>query len=66
MTTRYLIQYELDGKWITIATRKGFGAAKAKAKADRKAMSGAHETAVIRENDPEILRRKTCEQFQLD
>jgi hypothetical protein len=65
MTTRYLIQYELDGQWITIATRKTFDAAKAKAKAERKAMNGAHETSVIREGDPEILRRKNCEQFQL-
>lgn len=65
MTTRYLIQYELDGQWITCATRKTFDAAKAKAKAERKAMNGAHETSVIREGDPEILRRKTCEQFQL-
>jgi hypothetical protein len=65
MTTRYLIQYELDGQWITCATRKTFDAAKAKAKAERKAMNGARETSVIREGDPEILRRKTCEQFQL-
>jgi hypothetical protein len=65
MTTRYLIQYELDGQWITCATRKTFDAAKAKAKVERKAMNGAHETSVIREGDPECLRRKTCEQFQL-
>jgi hypothetical protein len=65
MTTRYLIQYELDGQWITCATRKTFDAAKAKAKAERKAMNGAHETSVIREGDPECLRRKTCELFQL-
>ncbi|MFN6191195.1 MAG: hypothetical protein ACK48S_09725 [Planctomycetia bacterium] len=65
MTTRYLIQYELDGEWITIATRKTFDAAKAKAKAERKAMNYAHETSVIVEGDPECLRRKTCEQFQL-
>jgi hypothetical protein len=64
-TTRYLIQYELDGQWITCATRKTFDAAQVKAKAERKAMHGAHETSVIREGDPEILRRKTCEQFQL-
>ena len=65
MTTRYLIQYELDGEWITCATRKTFDAAKAKAKAERKAMAGARETSIIREGDPECLRRKTCEQFQL-
>ena len=65
MKTTYLIQFELDGAWITCATRKTYAAAKAKAKAERKAMNGAHETAIIREGDPEILRRKTCEQFQL-
>lgn len=65
MTNRYLIQYDLDGQWITCATRKTFDAAKAKAKAERRAMNGARETSVIREGDPEILRRKTCEQFQL-
>ena len=62
---KYLIQFDLDGQWITIATRKSFDAAKAKAQAERKAMRGARETSVIREGDPEILRRKTCEQFQL-
>jgi len=63
--TRYLIQYELDGQWITCATRKSYDAAKAKAKAERKAMAGAHETSVLCEGDPECLRRKTCEQFEL-
>jgi hypothetical protein len=63
--TRYLIQYELDGQWITCAIRKSYDAAKAKAKAERKAMAGARETSIIREGDPECLRRKTCEQFQL-
>ena len=62
---KYLIQFELEGQWITCATRKTFDAAKAKARAERKAMRGAHETSVIREGDPEILRYKTCEQFQL-
>lgn len=61
----YLIQFELDGQWITCATSKTFDAAKAKAKAERKAMNGARETSVIREGDPECLRRKTCEQFEL-
>jgi len=63
--TRYLIQYELDGQWYTCATRRSYHAAKAKAKAERKAMAGARETSIIREGDPECLRRKTCEQFQL-
>jgi len=65
MKTRYLIQYELDGEWITCATRKTLNAAKAKAKAERKAMNGARETSVIGDGDPECLRRKTCEKFQL-
>jgi hypothetical protein len=65
MTTRYLIQYELDGQWITCAIRKTFYSAKAKAKSERKAMNGARETSVIRDGDPECLRRKACEQFQL-
>ena len=62
---KYLIQFELDGQWITIATRKSFNAAMVKAKAERKAMNGARETSVLREGDPECLRRKTCENFQL-
>ena len=65
MTTRYLIQYELDEQWITCATRKTLKAAKAKAKAELRAMNYAHETSVIVEGDPECLRRKTCEQFEL-
>ena len=62
---KYLIQFELEGQWITIATRKSFNAAMVKAKAERKAMNGARETSVLREGDPECLRRKTCENFQL-
>jgi len=62
---RYLIQFELDGQWFTIATRRSYYAAKAKAKAERKAMAGARETSIIRDGDPECLRRKTCEKFQL-
>ena len=65
MTTRYLIQFELDDQWITCATRNSFDAAKAKAKAERSAMNGARETSVIREGDPECLRRKCCEQFEI-
>lgn len=62
---KYLIQYHLNGQWVTCATRKTFDAAKAKASAERRAMKGTFETSVILEGDPEILRRKTCEQFQL-
>lgn len=65
MNATYLIQYELDGQWITCATRNTFNAAKAKARAERKAMTGARETSVIRDGDPEFLRRKTCENFRL-
>lgn len=66
MTTKYLVQYEMDGEWITIAERGSFAAAKAKAKAERNGMKGAYETAIIREGDPEITRRKTCENFELE
>ena len=65
MQTTYLIQMELDGAWVTIATRGNFDAACKKAKAEQRAMRNAHETSVIREGDPEILRYLTCEQFQL-
>jgi hypothetical protein len=65
MTTRYLIQYELDNQWITCATRKTFESAVAKAKAERKQMNGAHETSIIRDSDPELMRRKTCEGFEI-
>ena len=65
MSTTYLVQFELDGQWVTCATRKNFNAAKAKAAAERKAMCGARETSVIRDGDPECLRRKTCEKFEL-
>lgn len=62
---KYLIQYHLDGEWITCATRGNFNAAKAKARKERASMNGAHETSIIRDGDPETLRRKTCENFQL-
>lgn len=65
MSNRYLIQYELDGQWITCATRKTFNSAVSKARAEQKAMNGARETSIIREGDPECLRRKTCEQFKI-
>lgn len=51
--------------WVTIAKRGTFDAAKTKAKAERRAMNGAHETAILRENDPPILRRVTAENFNL-
>jgi hypothetical protein len=65
MNAPYLIQFELDGQWHTIATRKSFDSAKAKAKSERRGMNGVHETSIIREGDPESLRRKTCDNFQL-
>jgi hypothetical protein len=65
MNAPYLIQFELDGQWHTIATRKSFDSAKAKAKSERRGMNGVYETSIIREGDPESLRRKTCDNFQL-
>ena len=64
-TEKWNVQFELDGEWITIATCRTFDIACRVAEKERSAMKAAHETAVIREGDPEILRRKTCEQFQL-
>lgn len=65
MQTNYLIQMDLDGAWVTIATRTTYDAACKKARTEQRAMRNAHETSVIREGDPECLRRKTCEQFEL-
>lgn len=65
MKTRYLIQFELDGTWVTCATRSTFTAAKSKAKTERDAMKGARETSIILEGDPECLRYMTSENFQL-
>ena len=62
---KYLIQFELDNEWFTIASRSTFDVAKVKAKAERKAMNEAREVSVIREGDPECLRYKACDNFQL-
>ena len=65
MKTNYLIQMELDGEWVTIARRSNFDAAKAKARAEWKAMKAVRETSIIGEDDQECLRRKISEQFQI-
>lgn len=61
----FLVQYSLAGKWITLAKRKSFDAAKAKARAELRAMKGARMTAVIRDGDPDILRRTAENNFGL-
>ena len=64
---RYLIQYELDGEWFTIARRSRIVDAKAKARAEYRAMKGAHMTAIIREDDLDapILRATFEDNFKL-
>jgi hypothetical protein len=63
--TKYLIQYELDGKWITCATRSTFAAACAKARSEGRSMKWAHMTSIIRDGDPELLRRTAEDNFEL-
>jgi len=62
---KYLVQYELDGHWITIARRSGFRGACAKARSEGRAMKWAHHTSVIQDGDPEILRLCAENSFQL-
>lgn len=63
---KYEVQFEINrGEWVTIAKRSSFKAACAVARRERREMNGQKETAVIREGDPAILRRMTCENFQL-
>lgn len=62
---KYLIQYELDGKWITCATRSTFASACSKARSEGRAMKWAHMTSIIREGDPELLRRTAEDNFEL-
>lgn len=61
----YLIQYEIDGQWFTYARRSNFRAACSKARSERRAMKWAHMTSIIKEGDPEILRRTEEENFGL-
>lgn len=62
---KYLIQYELEGQWITCATRSTFQSACAKARSEGRAMKWVYMTSVIREGDPEILRRMAEDNFDL-
>jgi hypothetical protein len=62
---RYLIQYELDGQWFTCARRKNFKDACAKARSEGRAMKWAHMTSIIKDGDPEILRRTAEDNFGL-
>jgi len=63
----FLVQWELDGIWHTIAKRSDFKAACAKARAEYRAMRGAHMTAVIGSADVDapILRRTMENNFTL-
>ena len=61
----YLIQYDLDGQWTTCATRGGFATAKAKARAEYRAMRAERDVSIIREGDPELLRRMMEDNFEL-
>lgn len=62
---KYLIQHELDGVWHTIAQRSDFRAACALARKEGRDMKWAHMTSVIRDGDPEILRRTSENNFAL-
>ena len=62
---RYLVQFCLDGVWLTIATCKTLKTACAVAKKEFLAMNRVYETSVIRDGDSECLRRQTCENFEL-
>jgi hypothetical protein len=62
---KYLVQYDLEGSWITIASRANFAAACSKARSEGRAMRWAHHTSVIRQGDPEILRRLAEDNFRL-
>jgi len=64
---RYLVQFELDGIWHTMASRSDYNAACAKARAEYRAMRGAHMTAVIAAADVDapILRRTLENNFTL-
>lgn len=65
MNDKYLIQYEVDGNWYTCAKRGTFGSACAKARSEWRAMKAAHDVSVIRDKDPEILRRTMENNFKL-
>ena len=63
----YLVQYNHDGTWYTIAKRSKFKAACAKARSEYRAMKGAYMTAVIGASDLDapILRRTMENNFTL-
>lgn len=65
MNAKYLIQYEIDGQWHTIAKRSRFASACSKARSEGRAMKWAHMTSVIKEGDPEVLRRTAENNFEL-
>lgn len=62
---KWMVQFNLDGEWVTIARRSKFADAVRKARSEYRAMRGARMTAVILEDDPPLLRRQLCENFKL-
>lgn len=62
---KWLVQFNLDGEWVTIARRSKFADAVRKARDEYRAMRRSHMTAVILEDDPPMLRRQLCENFKL-
>jgi hypothetical protein len=61
----FLIQYEIDGQWFTCARRKSFRAACTRARGEGRAMKWAHQTSIIKDGDPEILRRRAEDNFSI-
>ena len=63
----YLVQYNQDGTWYTIAKRSKFTAACAKARSEYRAMKGRFITAVIGVSDLDAptLRRTIENNFTL-
>ena len=63
----YLVQYNHDGTWYTIAKRSKFKAACVKARSEYRAMKGRFITAVIGVSDLDapILRRTMENNFTL-
>jgi len=59
------VQDVIDGQWFTCATRAKFQAACLKARSEGRAMKWARMTSIIKDGDPEILRRRAEDNFSL-
>ena len=64
---KWLIQFDLDGRWVTIARRGNFTDACRKGWVEYRAMKGQREVSIIREDDLDspILRRFAADNFKL-